>query len=99
MVVIASESRVAADQPAPVVQRRLGRLEIARCITGLALATLVGIDGSPGWQLARFLVVAVFTAALVALQLWAPTRWRGLISALAGMPAFAIALGFGPHLL
>ncbi len=99
MVVIASESRVAADQPAPVVQRRLGRLEIASCITGLALATLVGIDGSPGWQLARFLVVAVFTAALVALQLWAPTRWRGLISALAGMPVFAIALGFGPHLL
>ena len=98
MVVTSTESEV-ADQPAPTVKRRLGRLEGASCVAGLALATLVGIDGSPGWQLARVFVVVVFTGAIVALQLRVPARWRGRIAALVGLPALAIGVGFAPHLV
>ena len=99
MVVTASESRVAAYEPAPTVNHRPGRLEHASAAAGLALATLVAIDGTPGWQIARVFGVAVFTVTIVALQLLAGAYWRGRISVLAGMPALAIAVGFGPHLV
>jgi pimeloyl-ACP methyl ester carboxylesterase len=88
-----------ADQPTATVERRPGGLELAGCVGGLALAVLVGIDGSPGWQLARVIVVVVLTAAVVSLQLRTSARRRGRISVVVGIPALAIAVGFSPHLV
>jgi dienelactone hydrolase len=61
------------------------------------LATLVGLDGSPGWQVVRIVGVGAATAVLVAVLARGSARWRGRVGALAGVPAIAMAVGFAPH--
>jgi dienelactone hydrolase len=99
MVVGLHQRHLAAAERADRLLRRPARLEAATCAAGLTLAVLVGIDGSPGWQVARVVAVAAFTAVVVASQLLASERWRGRVSVLAATPALAIAVGFGPHLV
>jgi dienelactone hydrolase len=73
-------------------------LDTAALLAGLALAVLVGCDGSPGWAVVRVIAVALVTAAIVGLMFRTSDRRRGLVAALAGMPVLAIAAGFTPHL-
>jgi dienelactone hydrolase len=93
------QQQLAAVEGADRIVRRPARLEAASGAAGFTLGVLAGIDGSPGWQAARVVAVAAFTAVVVALQLRLPERWRGRVSVLAGIPALAIAVGFGPHLV
>jgi pimeloyl-ACP methyl ester carboxylesterase len=80
---------------------RLARLQwplVALAVTtGVALAVLVALDGSPLWQVARVLAVAAITTGVVAAQLRLPRQRGALLAAMLGMPALAIAIGFGPH--
>jgi dienelactone hydrolase len=69
----------------------------AAVLGGLALATLVGLDGSPSGQVFRAVGVGAATALLVATLAHASSRRRGRLAALAGVPAIAIAVGFSPH--
>jgi len=78
-------------------RRRPGRLELAAGLAGFALAILVGLDGSPGWQVARASGVVAATGLLFAALARSSARWRGQLAALAGIPAIAIAAGFAPH--
>jgi pimeloyl-ACP methyl ester carboxylesterase len=77
--------------------RRPGAIELAAGAGGLALAVLVGRDGSPGWQVIRVLAVVAATSILLGALARSPARWRGRVAALAGIPAIAIAIGFAPH--
>jgi dienelactone hydrolase len=72
-------------------------LEFAAALGGVALATLVGLDGSPSWQVIRVVGVGAATALVVAALARGPTRWRGRLAALVGVPAIGIAVGFAPH--
>ena len=99
MVVALREPGFAPVQLWHTFKRRPAQLEAWSCVAGLALAALVGIDGSPAWQAVRVLAVLAVTAGITLLQLRTSARWRGRSSALAGMPALAIAVGFGPHLV
>ena len=77
------------DRPAP--------LPGAAVAAGAALAVLVGLDGSPVWQVVRVLGVAATTVGLVVALGRTPARWRGRLATFAGVPALAIAIGFAPH--
>jgi pimeloyl-ACP methyl ester carboxylesterase len=78
--------------------RRPTILGAAILAVGVAVAVLVGIDGSPWWRLMRVLAVAGCTWLLFTVQLLATPRWQGRLAVLVGVPAFAIGVGFAPHL-
>ena len=89
--------------------RRAGaeaRVAVAAAIgEGLAIAFLVARDGSPGWRVARLVVVAAATAG-VALVVGRPrppgrrgTAGRGLAAVAAGLVGVAVGAGIAlPHL-
>lgn len=73
-------------------------LEAATVAGGLALVVLVGLEGSPAWQLVRIAGIVAVTSLLIAGELSVPAPWRGRLALLGGVPAVAIAGGFAPHL-
>jgi len=73
-------------------------LEGATAACGLALVVLVGIEGSPAWQVVRMAGIGAVTSLLIAGELSVPPRWRGRLALVAGVPTMAIAGGFAPHL-
>ena len=94
---LATDARATTNGAARPLVDRPTSLGAAILAAGSGLAVLVGIDGSPWWQLARVLVVAACTALLFSVQASAAPRRRGRLAVLAGIPAFAIAVGFLPH--
>jgi uncharacterized protein len=84
---------------ADAIRHRPSWLEGTACVAGLALCVLVGIDGAVGWRVARVVAVTVFTATIVAVQSLASFTSRGRIATAVGVPALAIAVGFGPHVV
>jgi fermentation-respiration switch protein FrsA (DUF1100 family) len=97
-VVVKPEPVVAAEVESPR-RRRLAGTELAALLCGGALAVLVAVEGSSGWQVLRVLAVAAVAAAVVNAGRRVSERWRGRLAAAAGIPAVAIAVGFVPHLL
>jgi uncharacterized protein len=91
--------RLAPSIAAPRWLRHPRPLEFAAALGGVALATLVGYDGSPSWQVVRVFGVGAATGLLVAVLALAcgSTRWRGRVAALGGVSAMAIAVGFFPY--
>jgi uncharacterized protein len=85
--------RVPTPPRSPVV------LPVVMAIEGMALAVLLGLDGSPLWQLARILV----TLAAAALAVWVTRRagriGRGSVALVAGIVGVAAGAGVaGAHL-
>lgn len=72
-------------------------LAFAAGLAGLGLATLVGVDGSPGWRLARVVAVGVATVPLALVLGRRSSRRTAALAALVGVPAMAVAVGFAPH--
>ena len=64
---------------------------------GLALATLVGRDGTLGWQIARVAAVVVLTWAVLAFEAHLGDRGGGRVAVGVGVVAFAIGVGFMPY--
>jgi pimeloyl-ACP methyl ester carboxylesterase len=91
------ESSGASTVAATRLQLRPGRLEVAAGVGGIALAILVGLDGSPVWQAVRVFSIGATTAGLLVALVRGSARWRGRLAVLAGVPAVAIAVGFSPH--
>jgi len=97
MATVLHDARHASSIAAPRWRPRTWPLKLAAALGGLALATLVGLDGSPSWQVVRVVGVGAVTALLVAAVARSSPRWRGRVASLAGVPAIAIAVGFSPH--
>lgn len=97
MVTALHEAQEALPADVTSSRRRPRALDVAGGVGGLALATLVGLDGSPVWQVVRVVVVAAVTTLLLAVLARSSIRWRGTIATIAGVPAIGIAAGFAPH--
>jgi hypothetical protein len=101
MMTTAGSADVAPGVPAPRGRRveLVDVLSAAVGAAGVALAFLVGRDGSAGWQVVRVgAVVAVATAALLALRR-APALVRGLTCFVVGVAATVAGAGVGlPYL-
>jgi fermentation-respiration switch protein FrsA (DUF1100 family) len=73
-------------------------LELAAVTGAVALAVLVGDDGSIGWGAVRVLIVSLVTVVVLgALRRWGSPR-RGVAAMAIGVPGMTIAMGFAPHL-
>jgi uncharacterized protein len=68
-------------------------------IAGVALALLVGHDGTGGWQFARVAAVAMLTSALLAAEMHVGDRGCGRIAAGVGVVVLAVGVGFLPHVV
>ena len=79
--------------PAP----RKAIVAASTALGGLALATLVGRDGTLGWQIARVAVVVGLTLAVLAVEARRGDRSGGRVAAGVGVVAFAIGVGFMPY--
>ena len=90
-------SSPARTRSRPTVSRQ--PLVFATVLGGVGLATLVGLEGSPAWRLARAAAVALGTVALVVVVGHRSSRRAAGVGALAAVPAIAVAVGFAPHWL
>lgn len=61
----------------------------------LFVAFLVGRDGSPGWQVARVLVVLAVAVVVAVLARRLPPRARGLLAVVAGIIGVTVGVGIG----
>ena len=68
-------------------------------LAAVAMAVLVGHDGSPGWQLARVGAVAAASATVVALMASAGDVGCGRLAAAVGMIPGAVGAGFLPYVV
>ena len=75
------------------------RIAAATASAGVALAVLVGHDGSPIWQFTRVTAVAVLTTAAVAAEGRLGDRACGRLAAALGILAWAVGAGFVPYLV
>ena len=75
------------------------RIAATTVLAGLALAVLVGHDGSLGWQVARVAGVAILTTAAVVVEERATARSCGRVAIAFGLVAFAVGIGFTPHVV
>jgi pimeloyl-ACP methyl ester carboxylesterase len=94
---VTTVDQASTPRAARPLDHRPTSLGVAFLAAGMALVVLVGIDGSPLWQTVRVLAVAGCTGLLFMVQASATPRRRGRLAVLAGIPAFAIAVGFLPH--
>ena len=78
--------------PAPDTVRRTAAVGL-----GAAVAVLVGVDGSPGWQVARVAAVAAWTVLVVVVV--ERDGWGTPLGAATGAVGLAVTVGFAPHLL
>ncbi len=92
-----TDAATPATAPVPA-GRRPWLLEAATVLMGLAVALVVGIDGSPAWQAVRVGVVVVLTALAVGAERRVRARARGRIAAAMGVLATSVGLGLAPHL-
>ena len=87
------------DRQAPHRRRPASAPDVRRFdSTGrVALAVLVGRDGTPGWQIARVAAVIVLTWAVLAVEASLGDRGCGRVAVGVGVVAFAIGVGFMPY--
>jgi dienelactone hydrolase len=71
-------------------------VDVAAILGGIGLAMLVGLDGSPLWQVVRVGGVVAATALLLA-GAARSARWGARLAVAFGVPAIAIGAGFAPH--
>ena len=95
-----------AETPARVLRGALSALLTAHrrvatvtILAAVAMAVLVGHDGSPGWQLTRVGAVAAATATVVALMASAGDVGCGRLAAGVGMILGAVGAGFLPYVV
>ena len=62
---------------------------------GVAFAALLGLDGSPLWQVARVLVTLILTALAVWYTRWAGRTGRGATALVLGIAGTAAGAGVG----
>ncbi len=75
------------------------RVATATAVGGVAVAVLVGHDGTPGWQFVRVAGVAILTLAVIALQTRLSDRGRGRLAVAVGVVVLAIGAGFIPYVV
>ena len=75
----------------------IGAFSAATATAGVALAVLVGHDGTLAWQLARVAGVAALTVAVIALEARVGDRGCGRLAVGVGVVVLAVGLGFMPH--
>ncbi|HVW34862.1 MAG TPA: alpha/beta fold hydrolase [Acidimicrobiia bacterium] len=83
----------------PSGSARPSSIAAATAVAGASLTVIVGHDGSPGWQVARALGVAVLAAGAVAAEGACGDRGRGRVAALVGVTVLAVGAGFTPFLV
>jgi uncharacterized protein len=93
MTVLASARAVPATSP----RRRLW--PTAAVAGGVAIAWLVGADGTVGWRALRVLVVAALTGWFVVVGNRMSDRGRGRLGVVVGVGWIVVAAGFAPHLV
>ena len=71
----------------------------ATVTAGVALAVLVGHDGTLAWQLARVAGVAALTVAVIALEARVGDRGCGRLAVGVGVVVLALGLGFMPYVV
>ncbi len=82
--------------PPQLLPTRLPALAIL--VAGVAVAFLVGRDGSSIWQAGRVVATAVIAAAALHGVGWQPRWVRGLVAFSVGVVATAMGVGIGlPH--
>jgi pimeloyl-ACP methyl ester carboxylesterase len=86
-------------KPGRATVERASWLEAATVAVGVALAVLVGVEGSRAWQAVRVLGVAAIASLLVVVELRADRRARGRVGVAVGIVAITVALGFSPYLV
>jgi len=69
---------------------------VATLVAGGALALLVGHDGTPGWQVARSMVVALLSGAALFVEARVGDRGRGRLAAGIGIVVLAAGGGYLP---
>ncbi|MGH8835082.1 MAG: alpha/beta hydrolase [Actinomycetes bacterium] len=78
---------------------RHGGIAAAVAVAGVALAVLVGYDGSPGWRVARVAGVAALGLGVVAGLTRLGDRAGGPVAAATGVVAAAVGAGFIPYVV
>ena len=81
----------------PALRHR--RIAAATAVGGVAVAVLVGHDGTPGWQFVRVASVAILTLAVIALQTRLSDRGCGRLAVAVGVVVLAIGAGFMPYVV